>query len=500
MGTMAQTKPGASDVLHLPHGPQLPHAPAHPFCKFSRPARASGGIGIQSYDLKPGGSRGKSQLAWSFNGALGGIASPVPVLAASFAPWRAVDAAPALGFTQVASGGDIAITGTDLGAPDASGLQVLGQTAPDGTSIQFNSRLSWSAPLLQRVATHEIGHALGLLHATTSNSIMYPIDQGVIALGPDDKAAIRALYGWSAQSQIQGGSVAAPALAACGNTLARAWRGTGDDQNIWFSTSSDGSHWSPQRKIPGAASAVGPALAWDGSRLWMAWRGINDDHNIYWANTADFFNGNWTGVQRLGDRASSHAPSIAFAAGAMVMAWKGIPGDSGLYYARFAGGWSAQQKIGGVGSACAPAVCQDLDPRAVRMVWRGVNDDQSLYTSTLSDQYWQPQQKVSWIINGNGALGTTGVGYPGTADSPAAAYVAGKVMLAWRGVTNDSGLWFTQLANDSVGGRTVQEWSAQANIPQVGSSNGPSVAPFEGRIYAVWKGVGADHALWSAAL
>ena len=471
-----------SDISIKPP-PHVPVKKLQPFCTFSRPAR-QGGTGIQAYDLKPDGGRPRSQLSWSFNGSLPGIAAPLTTLALSFAAWRALDAAPILGFHQIGSGGDIVLSVADLGAPDKSGLQILAVTASDGSTIQFTSRRTWIADSLQLVATHEIGHALGLLHATTSNSIMYPIDQGQNVLGSDDKAAIRALYGWSAQTKMEGGTMAAPALVACGGILARAWRGTGDDQNIWFSTTTDGFNWTPQRRVPGAASAVGPALAWDGSRLWMAWRGINDDHNLYWASTGDFFVRNWTGVQKIGDRGSSHTPRIAFAGGSMVMVWKGVPGDSGLYYARFSGGWGVQHKIGGVGSACAPAICQDLDPNAVRMAWRGVNDDQNLYTSTLSDQYWQPQEKVSWIINGNGAEGTAGIGYPGTADSPALANFADKVILAWRGVVNDEGLWFTQLASDQVGGRAVPEWSAQAKIPNVGSSNGPSITVFGGSVHA----------------
>src|SRR6266704_2822609 len=384
-----------SDISIKPP-PHVPVKKLQPFCTFSRPAR-QGGTGIQAYDLKPDGGRPRSQLSWSFNGSLPGIAAPLTTLALSFAAWRALDAAPILGFHQIGSGGDIVLSVADLGAPDKSGLQILAVTASDGSTIQFTSRRTWIADSLQLVATHEIGHALGLLHATTSNSIMYPIDQGQNVLGSDDKAAIRALYGWSAQTKMEGGTMAAPALVACGGILARAWRGT------------------------------------------------DDDHNLYWASTGDFFVRNWTGVQKIGDRGSSHTPRIAFAGGSMVMVWKGVPGDSGLYYARFSGGWGVQHKIGGVGSACAPAICQDLDPNAVRMAWRGVNDDQNLYTSTLSDQYWQPQEKVSWIINGNGAEGTAGIGYPGTADSPALANFADKVILAWRGVVNDEGLWLATL-------------------------------------------------------
>lgn len=498
---------GTATIQEKPRILAIDRAVGRPFCTFEHPPGSGGsGIGPRSYATKPDGGRGKSQLTWSLAGKLPGVANPAGTLANAFAAWRIPQAAPALGFTLIGGNADINISAADLGGPDASGLQVLGSTAANGSTIQFNSRFTWAATpaagtTLLEIATHEIGHALGLLHATTANSVMYPIAQGNLALAPDDRAAIRALYGWNPQSRLEGGSEQPPALCACGGTLARAWRGTRNDSDIWFSTSTDGIGWTPQRRIPGAATAGGPSLAWDGTRLWMAWRGVDGDDDLYWANTPNFFNGNWSGVQHLGDRASSHGPRIAIAAGGPIMVWKGIPGDQGLYFARFGGGsWGSQKPIGGVGSAAAPAICQDLDPNAVRMVWRGSNGDDSLWTSTLSGPTWQPQQQVSWVITGNGAGGTTGVGIPGSADGPALTLVAGKVMAAWRGVGGDSSLWFTQLANDVVGGRTVQEWSSQATIPNTGSSRGPGLAQFNGLLHAAWKGVEGDNALWTATL
>ena len=41
-----------------------------------------------------------------------------------------------------------------------------------------------------------------------------------------------------------------------------AWRGVGTDDDIWTARSSDGVRWTPQRKVPGVASADGPTLAW----------------------------------------------------------------------------------------------------------------------------------------------------------------------------------------------------------------------------------------------
>ena len=162
---------------------------------------------------------------------------------------------------------------------------ILGQTTADGTSIVLSNTIVGGP--LPAVATHEAGHALGLLHSTNPASVMFPFGTSA-TLDPQDIAAIRALYGWLPQIPIPGiGTVASPALCACGKTLVLAWRGSVDDDRIYVSQSVDGSNWSPQRSVPGAGSADGPTLAWDGVTLWLAHRGIPGDDGLYWATSRD---------------------------------------------------------------------------------------------------------------------------------------------------------------------------------------------------------------------
>lgn len=481
-----------------------PLARGQRFCTFAAPSRP-GGIGIRSYAVEANATRGKSQLTWSFSGRLNGVPDPVGVLKTSFETWRGLQGEAALGFRPVApvpGNADIVITVADLGGFDPSGSLVLGVTEARDRSIRFNTNPAavWAGTLFQEAATHEIGHALGLLHADTANSIMFPNVNGQVTLGPDDTAAIRALYGWTPQSKLAGGTEQPPALCDCGGTLAMAWRGTRDDQNIWFATSTDGINWTAQRRIQNAASAAGPGLAWDGRLLWMAWRGTSDNDNIYWANTSNFFNGAWTGVQKLGDRGSSHSPRVAIAAGAPVMVWKGVQDGQGIFWSRFAGGaWSPQAVVPDVGTAAAPAVCQDIDPHAARMLWRGTRQSDALFTSTLHGNDWAPQQVVTWKIPASHEHPAS-TGTPGSLDGPAVAFVDGKVLALWRGVKGDSGLYFTQLANDLVDDRNLVQWSAQTLIPNVGSAHGPALAAFKGTLHAVWRGIGDDNGLWTATL
>lgn len=45
------------------------------------------------------------------------------------------------------------------------------------------------------VAMHELGHALGLAHSSYTNSVMYPVDQGVTKLSNADLNGLKNIYG-----------------------------------------------------------------------------------------------------------------------------------------------------------------------------------------------------------------------------------------------------------------------------------------------------------------
>ena len=79
-----------------------------------------------------------------------------------------------------------------------------GITPPDGR-IHFDEAEKWTekgsrfwskTESLYQVATHEIGHALGLGHSTDADAVMWPFSKkGKPKLAKDDIAGIRKLYG-----------------------------------------------------------------------------------------------------------------------------------------------------------------------------------------------------------------------------------------------------------------------------------------------------------------
>src|ERR1035438_2152018 len=79
---------------------------------------------------------------------------------------------------------------------------------------------------------------------------------------------------------------------------------------------------------------------------------------------------------------------------------------------------------------------------------------------------------------------------PGVATSVGPSLCTYNVRLyaAWRGMNNDQAIWYSSFDG--------ARWSAQATIPGVASSVGPSLAVFAGKLYAAWKGVTGDQGLW----
>jgi hypothetical protein len=85
-------------------------------------------------------------------------------------------------------------------------------------------------------------------------------------------------------------SAVGPSLAVFNNLLYAAWRGGGNDESIWY-TAYDGNLWAldagvVQMQIPNVASTNGPSLAVYNGRLYAAWKGSGSDVKIWWSSAA----------------------------------------------------------------------------------------------------------------------------------------------------------------------------------------------------------------------
>lgn len=215
-----------------------------------------------------------------------------------------------------------------------------------------------------------------------------------------------------------------------------AWKGSDGDKRIWYS-SFDGSSWAEQQSLPdpirtNARPGLGALVPTSGSgtQLWAAWKSEGSDDSIYYST----FNGSWSQQTQLVLPDSpavktTDGPAISSFDGLLYIMWKGSP-DNGIYWTSF-------------------------DP---------------------STGNWIPQQQLFPSV----VKTTAGPGLA-TFTTRRSALCA-----AWKG-SPDQGLYYSFLTSPNA------SWTPQNKMPSpIGSSDGPSVAGFNGSLYAAWRGTGDE--------
>lgn len=133
----------------------------------------------------------------------------------AFSQWSSITP---LSFEELNTGGDITIrfaSGTQVDPPfDGSGNTLAYAYAPEIGITRFDEDEDWtddnppSGIDLQTVATHELGHILGLGHSSETNAVMYAYySSRRRTLHSDDVEGIQALYGsaqWRYNQYIDG--------------------------------------------------------------------------------------------------------------------------------------------------------------------------------------------------------------------------------------------------------------------------------------------------------
>ncbi len=105
--------------------------------------------------------------------------------------------------------------------------------------------------------------------------------------------------------------------------LCSAWKGAVGDDKLWILLL-DGTTWDTPVSIPSTTSpfvsSVGPSLAVFNSNLYAAWKGSGDDQSIYYAS----FNGlEWSAQATISDVASNIGPTLSECNGTLYAMWNG---------------------------------------------------------------------------------------------------------------------------------------------------------------------------------
>ena len=235
----------------------------------------------------------------------------------------------------------------------------------------------------------------------------------------------------------------------------------------------------------------------------------NKPVDVQFWSPPDVTPGNWTAQRNLSDRASTHGPSLVVMNGnygpygtpvgptgigpandtAVYMAWKGSQGDSSLWWAQSADGinWGPQQHLPddfqSSEGPCLATWYPNSSAPALMMAWKNATDS-DIYCSTnntLATNGWNAKALIPDV---------------GTSARPALIYFGGYMILAWKGIQGDSGIWWSKMFV-AAGGKL--SWSPKQLIPDRGTSDGPVLAVLNGQLHMFWKDP-TDASVWHAAL
>ena len=168
----------------------------------------------------------------------------------------------------------------------------------------------------------------------------------------------------------------------------------------------------------------------------------------------------------------------------LFMAWVGhcdsLTGhcDGGIYWSSFDGNmWLAAKKIEGIGSSRGPSLItvdfgEPGHSSKLFMAWKGVEDDSGIYFSQNQALSLAGWKPQERILDFV------------TSCSPSLAAVGAKVYMAWKGKEDDSGIYYSYFDKGV--------WAPQTKIPGVGTSDSPLIIALDNRLYLFWKGVDDD--------
>jgi hypothetical protein len=364
----------------------------------------------------------------------------------------------------------------------AVGGVAAGATYPEDGRLFFDRAEQWDVNSVYDVALHEIGHILGLGHSTDNNSIMYP-SGGPDHIDAETNEAINSLYGGAAMGILPGVITKdRPAMAApdqpSNDEGVMVWRAGGDNQSIWSSRLQNG-FWQPIKKIPGMGTTHSPCLTYDGGAhtYVMAWKGVEDDQHIFYSKSSDF--SAWDAQKSVPGVGTSNRPSLTVLGPTVFLAWKGVDGDPGIYWSQEqADGWAQQQVVFGATTEYEP--CLVAFNGRLYLFYRGEGDDQAIYYNWRGGQpsdIWQGAQRVTYPEATAQGIVFHGVG---THRAPSACVRGNRILLAWRGVDGDAGIYFSYFDGETFTG--------QIRLNAVSTDVGPTVADAGSHSLMCFKG------------
>lgn len=274
------------------------------------------------------------------------------------------------------------------------------------------------------------------------------------------------------------GTLTRVALIALGNQILMAFL-VSDGTDIYYSffnNPDDPANWDGLHDIPGGAnSSWGPALAPLGNGAVMLWNGAGSDTRIWMSRYTPAPPGKeiWTpqALTKLPNGApiqTGSGPAVVNWNGQLLMVWRGEGSNDNLYFAFSSDGqhWGAQAQIPGAASTNAPALT--VFNGLPFLAFKGGVGDDGMYGAIYSPATGR------WATEPN-STGVFPLGSMGTSHGPSLAVWNGKLFMAWKGNPGDTDMYWAQSSTGGTG-----SWTGQSVISNTGSDVGPAVVAYVG--------------------
>lgn len=246
-----------------------------------------------------------------------------------------------------------------------------------------------------------------------------------------------------------------------------------------------------------ALSADGPSIAVIKGDLVAVWRAHDGTDQLWWAKLSlsnQDQNSEWTDPEKVHETAKTNArPSTVAAGDKLVALWKGREYDESLWYSvyRFDKGyWSWENPIRTeFGSKTGPALAL-YEKDKVLGAWAGIKNDDLLWQAVFDFE-----KKANVDKSGN-----WGRQYPNYLDirtdyRPALAFHRGRLYLAWTSTAHET----AQQILVSTRSHRAEFWDPPASVQKhCHSSAAPTLCNFKGKIYVAWRGKSNDCGIWLA--
>jgi serine protease len=277
-----------------------------------------------------------------------------------------------------------------------------------------------------------------------------------------------------------------PALAYFGGKLYAAWVGvTG---NAVYYSAYNGKTWATQATIQGswgqALTNEPPALVVVSGVLYAAWRGDSTNGAIFYSTTTDgttwspqaTISGTW------GTATTSGAPALGVNRNVLFVAYKGKSNTNVYFTSPSGGSWQAPMAVPGATTEVAPAVVGTPNAKYSIFAFAWTTSSHQIDTDAITALGWASIQTIPSAL---------------TEESPSVARLNSKTLVfAYKGTGTSTRIFYDM----SFGYNGAADgFSKQLIQPQAGTNLAPAIATTGDTIAAAWRGTTSSALFYSTS-